>query len=183
MGNVCKKVIESFGRFRQLFDLHLGIGDDLCPSFDDDPGKKSHHKDQDQMKRDPGDRQIIEGFSVIDHDGDIIGHGQIVGDLTKGDQAFHARSRKQHDQNGHYDRKIVGARRMDAVEKGRTHHQKRVDPHAEYRGSVFSEMNDPAHDHGKDDQGKDELLPSQQDGFTDKKDRTDRKGDQHHQVR
>ena len=72
---------------------------------------------------------------------------------------------------------------MDTIEKSRTHHQDRIDPDTECGSRILSEMNDPADDHRDYDQRKDEQFPLHQDRFTDEKDRTDRKRDQHHQVR
>ena len=167
MGDIGQEVIESLCRLSQLRDFFLRSGKDLRPLVDDDLSEPADKEDHDQMECGSGEHQTVELFSIGDHDPEIIGHCDIVGNLTERDQRFFACHGHQHDQRRHDDRQVKGTRRMDTIEKGRTHHEHGVDADTDDRGRVLTEMHDPADDHSDRDEKDHPFFPSHQECLAD----------------
>ena len=135
------------------------------------------------MQRTARKHQSVELLTACRHRAEVIGHGNVVGDLTQCDQGLHARHGEENDQRTHYDRQIEGTRCMHTVVESGTHHEDRVDIDAAPGRESLPEMKDPAYDHCDGQKHQCPFLPPQQERLPDQKRRTDTVGHQQHQVR
>ena len=153
------------GRFGKLFDLVLGLVEHVHPLVDDGLSKPADDKYHYRVKDYTGDDQSVEDLSVLDHVKDFICHRYIERKLTKRYQGFPSRHGVQHYDRRHYQCEIKCAGLMHAVEKETPHHEYRVEPEADIRRGVMSDVQDPCGAYSGDNEQERPFLPSEKERF------------------
>ena len=158
--DVCEEIVETLGRFLELFDLVIGTAEDLKPSVDYRFRELADEVDHAEVEDDARYHESVEGLAADYQHHDLVDHRDIVGELAERDKGLFAGHNVERDNRGHYDSEIERARIVDAVEEETSHHQDRIDPDADVRGRVMPYVERPGYDDTDEDEQYRPFFPT-----------------------